>query len=133
MEKVKCAPHIVDNVDDTGMSIVQNKHTTVIALQGKRQIAAVQSIERGALITLITCMNAACTFVPPLIIFPRKNMEVELKQGAPPGAIHACYPSGWVQQDIFTKWFSHFLQYVKPSKDDPDFLFQTDITHTLGI
>jgi hypothetical protein len=38
--------------------------------------------------------------------------------GAPADSISACHPSGWMQTDIFTEWFDHFLHFVKPSADD---------------
>jgi metal-dependent hydrolase (beta-lactamase superfamily II) len=46
-------------------------------------------------------------------------MKVELMDRAPAGSISACHPSGWVQTDIFTKWFDHFVYFVKPSADYP--------------
>ncbi|KAJ4446410.1 hypothetical protein ANN_13106 [Periplaneta americana] len=62
------------------------------------------------------------TFVPPLIVFPRKNMQAELMDGTPPGSIHACHISGWIQADIFTQWFRHFLEVMKATKSDPAIL-----------
>ena len=38
--------------------------------------------------------------------------------GAPAGSIAAYHPSGWIQRDIFTKWFDHFIHFVKPSAYD---------------
>lgn len=67
-------------------------------------------------------MNAAGHYVPPLIVFPRKNMQAELMDGTPPGSIHACHISGWIQADIFTQWFRHFLGVVKATKSDPAIL-----------
>jgi hypothetical protein len=64
-------------------------------------------------------MNATGTYVPPLIVFPRKNMKQELMDGAQAGSILACHPSGWIQTDIFTEWFDHFVRFVKPSANDP--------------
>jgi hypothetical protein len=46
-------------------------------------------------------------------------MILELMDGAPVGSISACHPSGWIQTDIFTKWFYNFVHFVKPSADDP--------------
>ena len=39
--------------------------------------------------------------------------------GAPTGSFSACHPSGWIQTDIFTKWFYHIFHFIKPSADDP--------------
>ncbi|KAJ8928650.1 hypothetical protein NQ314_018743 [Rhamnusium bicolor] len=60
----------------------------------KRQIASLTSAERGSLITVIACMNAGGEFVPPTLIFPRKNMNVQLMCDTPPGAIGEVHPSG---------------------------------------
>jgi hypothetical protein len=64
-------------------------------------------------------MYAPGTYVPPLTVFPRKNMKEMLKDGAPAGSIAACHPSGWIQTDMFTKWFDHFVHFIKLSADDP--------------
>ena len=65
-------------------------------------------------------MSAGGNFFPLLVIFPMKRMTVELfrHDGAPPGTVFACNPSGWVQTDIFTQWFDHFLKHTKPSAED---------------
>lgn len=42
--------------------------------------------------TVVTCMNVAELFVPPLIVFPRKNMKAELLNGCPPGTVASCRP-----------------------------------------
>jgi hypothetical protein len=48
-------------------------------------------------------------------------MKEEFLDGAPAGSILACHPSGWIQTDIFvfTKWFDHFVYFVKLSADVP--------------
>lgn len=112
-------PDRVFNTDETGLSIVQSRCSEVISLKGKRQVGALTSAERGALVTAVLCMSAGGIFVPPLMIFPRKNMSRLLEKGAPPGTVFACHISGWIQTAIFTDWFKHFLSKVKPSKEDP--------------
>jgi hypothetical protein len=46
-------------------------------------------------------------------------MKQELMDGAPAGSISACHPGGWIQTDIFTNWFDHFVHFVKSSADGP--------------
>lgn len=46
-------------------------------------------------------------------------MNNQLKKGAPPGSIADCHPSRWVQTNIFTKWFKHFLDTTKSTKESP--------------
>ncbi|XP_063216887.1 uncharacterized protein LOC134527855 isoform X1 [Bacillus rossius redtenbacheri] len=118
-EKHNYSADRIFNVDETGLSVVQSKIPHVVGLRGKRQIGALTSAERGSLVTIIPCMSAGGQFIPPLIIFPRKNMNEQLMRGAPPGSIATCHPSGWVQTNIITKWFEHFLRHAKPTKEAP--------------
>lgn len=117
--KVGMNPTKVFNVDETGITVVQSRRAKVISVKGKKQVGTLSSQERGALMTLVTCMSASGIFIPPLIIFPRKNMKPELLDGCPPGTIAKCHPSGWIQVDIFTEWLKHFIEFVKPSPADP--------------
>ncbi|VEN44176.1 unnamed protein product, partial [Callosobruchus maculatus] len=124
----------VFNVDETGITIVQHKHSKVISLKGKKQISSLTSAERGKLITIITCVNASGVYIPPVIIFPRKNMKAELMLGAPAGAVAECHISGWVQTDIFTRWFKHFMKFAKPTATDPVLLvLDGHYSHTRNI
>ncbi len=58
-------------------------------------------------------------FVPPMLIFPRKNHSALLEKGAPPGALIRVHPSGWVQTYLFTEWFQHFIACTNPTADSP--------------
>lgn len=134
LDNVDNSPTRIYNVDETGISVVQSKLPKILSLKGKKQVGAITSAERGALITVITCMSASGNYVPPMLIFPRKNMKAELMDGAPPGAISACHPSGWVQQNIFTDWFRHFVKYTRPSKGDQIILIlDGHYSHTRNI
>ncbi|XP_072380833.1 uncharacterized protein [Diabrotica undecimpunctata] len=115
---IKYSPDKVFNVDETGLSIVQSKVQYVIALRDLKQVGALTSAERGSLVIAVLCMSAGGTFVPPYLIFPRKKHNVFLEKGAPPGSKIVCHPSGWIQTHIFTQWFLHFIEKVKPSQND---------------
>jgi len=90
------------NCDETGITIVQHKHTKILTLIGKRQISSFQSVERGSLVTVVNCMYPTGQLIPPLLVFPRKYMKRELMSGTSPGLIHACHPSGWTESKIFS-------------------------------
>lgn len=120
LDLVKNNPCKVYNCDETGLTVVQHKTSKVISLKGKRQVGAVTSAERGSLVTVVTCMSAVGHYIPPLLVFPRKNMKTELLDGAPNGSTAACHKSGWIEMESFLKWFlEQFLPNAKPSKDDP--------------
>lgn len=118
-EKHNYPADCIYNVDETGLTVVQSKVSEVIGLKGKRQISSLTSAERGGLITIVAAMSAGGTFIPPLMIFPRKNMNQQLMKGAPAGAVGVCHPSGWIQSNIFVQWFDHFIKITKPCETSP--------------
>ena len=78
MDTIKHNPERLYNCDETGITIVQHKHTKILGLKGKRQISSLQSAERGSLVTVVNCMSPTGHFIPPLLVCPRKNMKQEL-------------------------------------------------------
>jgi len=110
------------NVDESGYTVC-HKPSKVLAAKGQRGVGAITSAERGKTITAICCMSAAGHFVPPMLIFPRKRVKSELMDRAPVGAVAAGSSSGWVNEDIFGKWFDHFISIVQPiSRQQPTLL-----------
>ena len=66
-------------------------------MKEKKQTGALKAAERGKLVTIEACMGAGGDYVPPMLIFPRKNCSPTLIKGAPPGSSGRCHPSGWIQ------------------------------------
>ena len=60
-------------------------------------------------------MNAAGSYVPPFLIFKSKRMVDILLRGSPPGNVGACSDNGWITNEIFVKWLSHFIAHVRPT------------------
>lgn len=107
------------NVDETGLTICQ-KPQKVVAERGKRCVATLISAEKGKTVTVICCVSATGTYVPPMMIFPRVRMKPELIDKAPNGTVGAATKSGWVNEEKFLEWFDHFIKYVQPkSRDRP--------------
>ena len=124
MDTIQHNPARLYNCGKTGITIVQHKHMKMLGFKGKRQISFLQSAEQESLVTVVTCMNPTVNFIPPLLVFLRKNMKQEVMNGTLPGSIHACHPSGWIQSRIFGQWFLHFIKHTKPTKEDPVILVQ---------
>lgn len=73
-------------------------------------------------------------FVPPMLIFPRKNNCDLLGRGAPAGSLIRVHPSGWVQTHLFTEWFRHFIQTTNPSEKSPVLLIlDGHFSHTRNL
>ncbi|CAG4969864.1 unnamed protein product [Parnassius apollo] len=127
-------PNRIYNVDESGLTVVQTKILQVIGHKGKRQIASLTSAERGSLITIVIAMNVTGHFVPPYIIFPRKNMSKQLMRGKLPYAVGVAHPSGWIQMQIFTDWFKHFIKHTKPTPESKVLLIlDGHYSHTRNI
>jgi hypothetical protein len=118
MYTIQHDPARLYNCDETCITILQHKHTKIhiLILKGKRQISSVQSAEWGSLVTVVNCMISNGHVIPPLLVFPRKYMKSELMNGTPPGSIHAHHPSEWIQSEIFSQWFLHFIRHTRPIK-----------------
>ncbi|KAF2882385.1 hypothetical protein ILUMI_23805 [Ignelater luminosus] len=102
--------------------------------KGKRQIGAIASQERGHLVTVVTRMNVTGVFVPPMLIFLRKEMKFELKKGTPTGTIFDWYKSGWIQSNLFVEWLQHFISHTLPTRESPVLLLlDGHYTHTRNL
>lgn len=110
-------PARIFNMDETGLQTVQ-KPQKILAKKGKHQVGGIVSAERGETTTCVCCVSAAGQYVPPLLIFRRKRMVDNLKDGAPAGTIFACQESGWMNCEIFCKWLKHFIDTVHPSPEN---------------
>ena len=105
------------NMDETGISTTSNKPPNVLSVKGKKQVGMIASTERGQLTTVIGCCNAAGSFLPPFLIFARKNMQPRLLDGSPPGTQGTCSPTGWISGEVFLKWMHFFVEQVRPTAD----------------
>jgi len=116
MDTIQHNPPRLYNCDETGITIVQHKHTKMWGLKGRLQISSVQSAERGSLVTVVICVSPTGQFTPQFLVFPRKNMKQELMNGTPPSSIHACHPSVWLQSEIFFPVVPSFHQTYQADK-----------------
>ncbi|KAL7297121.1 hypothetical protein TKK_0009541 [Trichogramma kaykai] len=64
-------------------------------------------------------MSAAGSFMPPMLVFPRANVNSELLKNKYPGSWAEFHKSGCMQEDIFTRWFKKFIHFSKASLDNP--------------
>jgi hypothetical protein len=64
LRKVNHAVHRVFNADETGNITVQHRNSKVVIMRGKKEVAS-------NIGSVVTCINATGTYVPPLIVFSR--------------------------------------------------------------
>ena len=75
-------------------------------------------------------MGVTGSFIPPLFIFPMVRMKDELMYGAPPGLLYECHITGWMQMDIFTTWFKHFILSSELQNNPVLLILDGHSTHT---
>lgn len=116
--KFKFGPQDIYNLDETGMTTV-HKPPKILAPRGKKQIGQATSAERGQLVTLVAIVSATGKALPPLLIFPRKQIKDHFLKGAPPGTAAAASDSGWTNGAIFLSVLKHFVLHERPSPNNP--------------
>ena len=127
-------PENIYNVDETGLSIC-HKPPKIVAKRGKKSVGGLVSAERGKNTTIVCCFSATGQYVPPFIIFPRARMKPCLLDDAPPGTVGRASKSGWINEDLFTDWFSHFIAVVQPKSRPQPVLLLADghCSHTNNL
>ena len=115
MEEYNFEPNNIYNVDETGISVVPKSGSRVIAMKGRRQVGGLTATERGENITAEICMSASGNFMPPMLIFPRVKENPDFLEDAPPSCWAEFHKSGWIQEEIFTKWFMKFIDFAHPT------------------
>ncbi|XP_012555022.1 uncharacterized protein LOC105843781 [Hydra vulgaris] len=114
-KRYKFSADCIYNIDETALTTV-HKPVKVVVGKGVKQVGQVTSAERGTLVTMIGCINALGNFIPPFLIFPRVHFRSHIFKGAPTGTKGEANPTGWINTEIFLKWFDHFVQYRHPSQ-----------------
>ncbi|KAK0169796.1 hypothetical protein PV328_010437 [Microctonus aethiopoides] len=118
IDKYKLGPERIYNVDESGLSTVENLPRISASSVGK-QVDTTASAEQGIHVTVICCTNPLGSYIPPAFIFPRKNWKMELLEGAPTGSVGFPQESGLMTGEIFQQWIKHFKKYTNSSKDSP--------------
>lgn len=114
--------HSIWNMDETGFSTVPTKIGRVLSRKGSKHVGMSAAQERGTLVTMAACVNAAATVLPPFYIFSRKIMRSIFLEHATPESAGAANGSGWMQQNEFVMFMHHFIKYTGASIERPQLL-----------
>ncbi len=113
--------HRIYNLDETKLLTVQTSEK-VFAGAECRRLNHVTSAERGTLTTgcCIICANG--TYLPPILVFPRTNIQPYMTNSAPVGTLGLAQPTGWMNEELFLHVMKHFVKYSHSSKENPSLL-----------
>ena len=103
------------NCDESGMPL-EHKLPKTIALKGTKKVRQVTSGNKTQ-ITVLGCVNATGSAIPPMVVFSRKRFNHELSKGEVRGTLYGMSESGWMDQKLFYEWFvDHFLKHAVSSR-----------------
>jgi hypothetical protein len=109
-------PHMIYNLDETGLK-PEHRPSSVVAPKSSRNVQSVTS-PNSTTVTLISCISASGSVIPPFYVFKGKRYNTELLHGALPGSGMSMSDSGWSNSTIFMKYLKdHFLKYVVTRQD----------------
>ena len=92
-------PIQVYNCDETGVSVV-NKPGKVVAELGRRNVYAITSGEKGKTHTLLSCASASSFVLPPMMIYPRKQLpHANFREGTIADTLFINSSNGWINSD----------------------------------
>lgn len=127
-----CNGSRIFNLDETGLTTVQQPKN-VIAHKGVKQINQCTSAERGELVTIVGIISASGTFLPPVMVFPRKHFKLHMLNGAPTNTLGLAGPSGWMTSELFPRVMEHFIKYSHSSKENPSLLLSDNHESHMSI
>jgi len=81
------SPHEILYVDKTGREIIQTKPRKTLVKRGIKQEGAIKTAERADLLAAVIWLSEGGNFIPRIIIFPGRNMQVEMTDVAPRAAV----------------------------------------------
>jgi hypothetical protein len=106
------------NIDETGFSMGENSKAYVIV--DTTQTCLGQSVEgaKGEWVTVIECVSAAGTAIPPFVIFKGKFIQSNWFQpNTPKDWMISLSPKGWTNNALGLKWLEiHFEPHTRPQR-----------------
>ena len=92
LDKHQLTPDRIFNLDETGVTTVQNPKKVVTAT-GTKSVGSISSRERGELVTVL---YAVCVLhaLDPMLIFPQVRYREHFICGGPPGFVGRATRSG---------------------------------------
>ncbi len=114
-------PTRIFNLDETALTTVQSPQK-VVAGKDTRRLNSAVSAERGTLVTGCCFISASGTYLPPVLIFPRRHVKPHMLHGAPPGTLALAHPSGWMTSTSFEEVMKHFVRHTNSSVENRSLL-----------
>jgi len=93
-----------------------HKPSKVCAKRGQKSVWSITAAEKGRTNTILGCGSASGQALPPMIIFPRERMSLDLVSGTPADTLFTGTTLGWINSAVFFKWFKFFVGQIPPKR-----------------
>lgn len=97
-------PARIFNLDETGLNTDPRSAKVFVGKHEKNTYVRAASCGKASY-TVLVCVSANGTYLPPFIVYKGKNYYDTWMQGGPRGAAYGCSESGWMTAAIFESWF----------------------------
>ena len=91
---------------DFHFNIVQEKELEFV---GRNMWWSTHLVISKTQVTVLACVRADGCYMPPMVVFKQSDLNKDLIQGEVPDMPYGLSKSGWMDGDLFAKWF-HFLR-----------------------
>ena len=93
-----------------------NEKDKVVALKNAKSVYS-QSMGSTEHITMLCCVSASGSALPPMIMYPVSFPGGQYKVGGPDDTLYAKSSSGWIDSELFLHWFkTFFLKFAVPEQ-----------------
>ena len=69
-------------------------------MRGQKHVHVVNSGKKEQ-VTVLACASASGYVLPPMIVYKRKNLTLQLRAGEVDGTAYGLSPSGWMEGELF--------------------------------
>ena len=109
-------PHLIFNCDESGFEFdAINK--IVAAARGAKHIPRVSKGQHEK-VTVLACASAAGSTLPPMFVYKSLSGRVPngVQEGAPAGTLFTAQKSGWIDKNLYLKWFTELFLTSIPAE-----------------
>ncbi|XP_023233357.1 uncharacterized protein LOC111633062 [Centruroides sculpturatus] len=93
---------------------IYNQDEIILPLNYKQK--GKKEVESGEKATIIGCVNALGSYIPPFIVFKGVRKRLEFSNNLPSGSEVRLTKRGWINEEVFLEWIEHFNKYRTPGK-----------------
>lgn len=110
---LKNKPERIFNMDEKGCRLTIHHQQTVLAKKGVKRLHLVAP-EHAENVTVVGCVSAVGSVIPPMIIFKGKRLKPEFLDNLPAGTNVKMAPKGSMTTILFIDFIQHLAKYKLP-------------------